>query len=181
VTRAEAKRHLSVDLATTGDDLLVDDLVAWATDRFERDTGRTLITTIYEMRIDSFPVNGVVALPRSPCLGSSTVTVTYVDTSGTTVTWSSSKYDVDKHSEPPRIYPAYNEVFPSDVRSGVVNPIKVTFSSGYGATQSSVPAVAKMAIKAAVAEQYRHREVGAMDEIAERGWRNSVGLMRYEL
>lgn len=181
MTRAEAKRHLSIDLGTTGDDALVDDLVAWATERFELETGRTLITTQYEMRIDSFPDDGVVNLPRVPCLGSSTVTVTYVDTSGTTQTWSTSDYDVDKQSEPARLYPAYNATFPSDVRSGVVNPITVTFSAGYGTAQSSVPALAKMAIKAAVAEQYRHREVGAMDEIAERGWRNSVALMRWEM
>ena len=179
VSTAECKRWCSI--STTADDLLVDELVGAATARFEADTGRTLINTIYNLYLDQFPGDGVVNLPRTPCLGSSTVTITYVDTNGTTQTFASSDYTVDIKFEPNRIYPAQNASWPSDVDGTIVRPIKVVFSCGYGVTQAGVPAIAKMAIKAAVAEQYRHREAGAMDEVAETGWRNAVALMRWEL
>ena len=87
---------------------------------------------------------------------------------------------MDKHSEPPRIYPAYSQSYPSNVRSTVLHPVKVQFTAGYGTTQSSIPQLAAAAIHTCVAEQYRHREVGAWDKTAEEGWQNTIGLSRWE-
>ena len=179
VTLASAKRHLSV--SSTGDDALITDMITWATAKFEADIGRKLINATMAIYADAFPADGPIVLPRSPLANTSGVTITYVNSSaGTTSTWSSSLYDVDKYSEPPRIYPAYNQSYPSNVRSTVLHPVKVQFTAGYGTTQSSMPKLAIQAINTAVAEQYRHREVGAWDETAETGWQNTIGLSRWE-
>lgn len=179
VTPASVRQQLNI--STTEDDELLTRMIGWAAAKFEADTARKLVVSTMAMYMDAFPATGPIRLPRSPLYNTSQVTVTYVNSSaGTTSTWATSDYTVDKYSEPPRIYPAYSASYPSNVRGTVLHPVKVSFKAGYGTTQASMPPLAVQAIHMAVAEQYRHREVGAWDQFAETGWQNIIGLSRWE-
>jgi uncharacterized phiE125 gp8 family phage protein len=181
VPLANLKQQLNV--STTDDDALLLRMIGWAEAKFEADTSRKLCNATLAMYMDEFPMDGgPIRIPRSPVANSSGVVITYVNSSaGTTSTWATSDYQVDRYSEPPRIYPAYGASYPCNVRAPVMNAVKVQFVAGYATSGGqNIPPLAAQAIHMAVAEQYRHREVGAWDEFAETGWQNIIGLSRWE-
>ncbi len=172
-----------VNVSTTDDDALLLRMIGWAEAKYEADTSRKLCNATLAMYMDAFPADGSpIRLPRSPLANTSGVVITYVNSSaGTTSTWATSDYQVDRYSEPPRIYPAYSVTYPSNVRAPVLNAVKVQFVAGYATTSGqNIPPLAAQAIHMAVAEQYRHREVGAWDEFAESGWQNIIGLSKWQ-
>lgn len=156
VSLADAKLHLRVDVAD--DDALIDQLIRAAREHAETFTHRALITSTWDLKLDAFPCDGVIWLPKPPLV--SVTSITYVDTAGVSQTWSSALYTVDAPSGPMarhgRVVPVYAEVFPS-TRS-VVNAVTVRYVAGYGATAALaaplVPASVKAAIKILVATWY---------------------------
>ena len=91
ITTTEAKQFLRVDHATQDD--LIDDLIAAARQRVEADTGRSLITTTWDLSFDAFPDERAIVLPRLPL--ASVTSVTSYDADDTAATLSSSDYLVD--------------------------------------------------------------------------------------
>lgn len=154
VTTAEAKTHLRVD--TTDDDTYIDTLVKSARFWVERTNGLALVTQTWDGALDEFPSgDGVIVIPKYPLVSVSSVTYHDDDLSTSTV-FSSSNYQVDTFTRPPRIALKSGVAWPADTlraSSGVV----VRFVAGFGGA-AAVPEDIKHAIKLLVGQMYNHRE-----------------------
>ena len=163
VSVADAKEHLRV-VDTTDDDeyigLLIDAATTWAEDYCDR----TFADKTYTVAFDDF-FGTRIELPRPPVrlneTGSeATVTISYVDTGGTTrtLTWAESgtqDFRLDRDHVPALVYPTYLDVWPSvriDDKS-----VQITYLAGYGGA-ASVPKPAVHAIKMMVGHWYANRE-----------------------
>ncbi|MDD3029973.1 MAG: head-tail connector protein [Alphaproteobacteria bacterium] len=169
LTLTEAKAHLRLD--TSADDALIGTLIAGARQWAERYTGRAFITQTWALSVDRIPsdrderdgmVDGAIGsldglralnLPRAPL---QTVTgVQTFDNDDTAHTFSADNYYVDTAHEPGRIVLRSGAVWPYAERDA--NSIVVTYTAGYGAAASDVPAPLRTAIAGIVAHSYQNR------------------------
>ncbi len=163
VTVAEAKEHLRV-VDFTDDDTYIGTLIDSATRWCEDFCERTFQACAYTVAFDDF-YNLRIELPRPPVrlnssAASATVTISYVDTGGTTqtLTWAESgtqDFRLDKDHTPGLVYPLYLETWPSARLDD--KAVQITYLAGYGSV-ASVPVAAKHAIKLLVGHWYTHRE-----------------------
>jgi uncharacterized phiE125 gp8 family phage protein len=163
VSLTEAKAHLRV-VDFTGDDDYIVSLIDAATTWCEDYCDRTFADKTYTVAFDDWPALRT-ELPRPPVrlngtATSATVTISYVDTSGSTqtLTWAQSgtqQFRVDRDHVPCLIYPLYLQDWPSvrlDDKS-----VQITYLAGYGGA-ANVPTPAKHAIKMLVGHWYASRE-----------------------
>ncbi len=150
VTVQEMREYLS--LGGTEDDTLLTGLISAARAALELYTGRTFITTSYQLYLDGF--YSVIKLARPPV--QSVTSITYIDDDGTTQTLASTEYAVDASSLYGRVSPAYGKEWP--VTQSVINSVCIEFKAGYGDAAASVPEPLKAAIKMLAADIYEHRE-----------------------
>jgi len=169
VTVAEAKAHLRVD--TSEDDAYVQNLVTSAREWCEQYLDRTLVNTQWVMRFDSFPPDGTqdIELPRPPMATAGTTTavsLTFTYENGTTATYSTASYRVDRNSTPGAVKTLYGQTWPPHLMDD--NAVSVTWWAGYGAAGSSVPAAIRHAILMIVGILYEKRaaaESGSLNEV----------------
>lgn len=159
VTLAEAKAHLRVD--TADDDSYITGLITAAREWVEQYLDRTLVHTQWVMRLDSFPASGMepIELPRPPIVASGTATavsITLTSEVGTTGTYSTAEYRVDRQSTPGAIRPLYGFTYPPHRIDD--NSVSVTWWAGYGASGASVPATVRHAILMLAAHWYESRQ-----------------------
>lgn len=161
-----ATARLALKIDTTVDDPLIDKWIGAARDYVETFTGRKLITQTWDLKLDAFPSCDVIELPFPPV--TSITSVTYVDTAGTSQTWSSANYTTDlpagDQASPARITPAYGVVWPST--RDVINAVTVRFVCGYSAPER-VPEGLQSALLQLVAHRYYHREAVVVGTIAQ--------------
>ena len=154
VSLDDAKGHLRVDVAD--EDGLIAGLIESARQWVEAFTHRKLLTQTWDLKMDAFPC-GEIVLPFPPV--SAVSSITYVDTSGTTQTWSASLYTTDLPSGPEampgRIVPVYGGYFPST--RCVPNAVTVRFVCGY-ADEAAVPMSIRQAMLLLVGHWFAHRE-----------------------
>ena len=158
VTLSEAKAHLRVD--TSDDDTYIGTLVTAAREWVEQYLDRTLIHTQWVLRFDKFPPSGIepVELPRPPMVASGTATavaVTFTSEAGTTSTYSTAEYRVDRSATPGAILPIYGTTWTPHRQDD--NAISVTWWAGYGASGSSVPAAIRHAMLMLIGTWYERR------------------------
>jgi uncharacterized phiE125 gp8 family phage protein len=133
ITLTEMKIHLKAESDITEDDELITSLIVAARDVVETGTGanvsrqKVMLDTTFTWKLDSFPGDTYIEVPRVPLVSVSSIQ--YVDTNGTTQTWSSSNYTVDTLAG--RIHLTYNGSWPT-VR-GDANCVIVTFLAGMAA------------------------------------------------
>jgi len=147
VTLAEAKAHCRID--STADDAYVASLITAAREWCEQYLDRTLVHTQWVMRFDRFPTSGIEAieLPRPPMAlaGMATaVALTFTFENGSTSTYSTASYRVDRHSTPGTVKTLYGQTWPPHLQDD--NAISVTWWGGYGASGTDVPAAIRHAI-----------------------------------
>lgn len=158
VTTSEAKTHARI--STSSDDSYIGTLITAARETVENLTGRALINQSWTLTLRDFPCKQII-IPINPL--SSVTSISYVDTSGATQTWSSANYTVDTSGEIGRIEAGYGITYPST--RDVVNAVTVVFVAGYGASASAVPEVFKQAIKMLVGHWYLNRgEMGSIPD-----------------
>lgn len=161
VTVAEAKAHLRV--THNLDDTYIESLITAARQHVENATHRALITQTCVMTLDAFPVApAAIELYRPRLIAVSSIA--YIDSAGATKTWSSSDYVVDTQAEPGRVFPAYGEVYPTtqDRRAAVT----ITYTAGYGAAATAVPAAIKQAMFLLLRHWYDNRSAVALGTIS---------------
>lgn len=151
ISTAEAKAWLRVD--DSDDDTLIDALVVAARRSFEEATNRSIISTVWKLRLDQFP-SGPIWLPRSPV--SAVASVSYEDEDGETQTWSDTLYEVDLFDIVTTIRPINGESYPGTKVQ--IQAVTVTFTAGYGVAGSDVPDDILTALKLILATFYEHRE-----------------------
>ena len=157
VTLLEAKSHVREE--TADNDALILTLIKAAREHVETFTRRALITQTWDLKLDAFPCGylGRLTLPMAPV--SAVSSISYLDTSGATQTWSSAYYRAVLFAGPkaPRSYiePAYGYSYPSTL--DVSAAATVRFVCGYGTDPSTVPAGVKAAIKLLVGHWFENR------------------------
>ncbi len=159
VTLAEAKAHLRVDTAT--DDAYIGSLISAAREWCEQYLDRTLVHTQWVMRFDRFPPDGTmdIELPRPPMATAGTTTavaMTFTFENGTTSTYSTASYRVDRDGVPGTVKTLYGQTWPPHLQDD--NAISVTWWGGYGASGTSVPAAIRHAILMLTAHWYESRQ-----------------------
>jgi hypothetical protein len=196
VSLDELKLQCRIDAAD--EDLLLTDLGKAARELLETDTRRAFISRQFQLVADQFPYwgqldrqsiertsqatgvfyGGGILLRRCPVV--SVDTFQYIDTTGVlqTLANDNTKFLVDLISEPGRIYPAYGVAWP--ISRWQNNALQITFTAGYGAAATAVPARAKAAIKLLASHWYWHREsVGVVGEEIAQGYRACVDSLRW--
>jgi uncharacterized phiE125 gp8 family phage protein len=158
VTLAEAKAHCRID--STADDAYVASLITAAREWCEQYLDRTLVHTQWVMRFDTFPPDGThdIELPRPPMALAGTATavaLTFTFENGTTSTYSTASYRVDRHSTPGTVKTLYGQTWPPHLQDD--NAISVTWWGGYGASGTDVPAAIRHAILMLVSHWYETR------------------------
>lgn len=158
VTLAEAKAHCRID--TSADDAYVASLIAAAREWCEQYLDRTLVYTQWVMRFDKFPPDGTqdIELPRPPMATAGTATavaLTFTYENGTTATYSTASYRVDRDSTPGAVKALYGQTWPPHLQDD--NAISVTWWAGYGSSGSSVPAAIRHAMLMLVGMWYERR------------------------
>lgn len=155
ITTAVAKAHLRID--QDDEDALIADLGVAAREYFEEETGRQLIETTWEMRMDGFPTNSLlpIVIPRPPL--QSVTSITYNDGSSIQ-TWDASKYTVETPAGIGAgnglVYPKVGENYPTT--AVVPGAVTVTFVAGYG--HDLVPSGIKRTLLALIGDLYANRE-----------------------
>lgn len=174
LTVAEAKLFLRID-DTAEDAGLIPEFIHAARRRVEAYTRRSLVTTTWRYTVDAreldrlvqrvsrrrggsplprLSLSGVeIILPRPPCI--SITSVKYYGDDDVAVTYNLDNYLLDVSSDSkPRLLFAYGASLPS-VRE--LASFEVNYTSGYGATASSVPDDLVQAVKRVLSALYEHR------------------------
>lgn len=158
ITTAEAKTHLRVD--HSDDDTYIDALIAAARINAEDFCCRAFITQTWVATFDCLN-SEKLRLPRPQLISVSSVQ--YRDSDGNLQVTSSSDYEVNTDKEPGIIRftttPAYDAEYE--------NPLRVTYTAGFGANASDVPESIKAAIKLMVGHWYETREGSTSDALKE--------------
>jgi uncharacterized phiE125 gp8 family phage protein len=133
-------------------------LVSVARRVVERDSRRSLITQTWQLKLDAWPLAGIrLLMPPVQSVSS----IKYVDTGGTTQTWSSDEYDVFTDDEPGLVLLGYQKTWPT--LRGDRRGITVEYVAGYGDTAASVPE----ALQRAIIEFVRMQFDGLYEELME--------------
>lgn len=161
VTLAEAKAHLRVD--TADDDTYITGLIRAAREWCEQYLDRTLVNTQWVMRFDRFPPDSTadIELPRPPVVASgtaTTVTVAYTLEDGTTATYGTASFRVDRAATPGAVKTVYAATWPPHRQDD--NSVSVTWWGGYGPSGADVPQGIRNAMLLYVHELYEKRGSG---------------------
>ena len=168
VTLSEAKAHLRVD--TTADDAYIGSLISAAREWCEQYLDRSLVHTQWVMRFDKFPPDGTmdIELPRPPMATAGTATavaLTFTYENGTTATYSTASYRVDRDGVPGTVKTLYGQTWPPHLQDD--NAISVTWWGGYGASGTSVPAAIRHAMLMLVGFWYENRSTVLVGSISK--------------
>ena len=168
VTLSEAKAHLRVD--TTADDAYISSLISAAREWCEQYLDRSLVHTQWVMRFDKFPPDGTmdIELPRPPMATAGTATavaLTFTYENGTTATYSTASYRVDRNGVPGTVKTLYGQTWPPHLQDD--NAISVTWWGGYGASGTSVPAAIRHAMLMLVCFWYENRSTVLVGSISK--------------
>lgn len=153
VTLAEARAHLKVD--GNEEDPYIESLIAAARESCEVFQGRAYVEQTITLKLDEFPCNGRIEIPRPPLI--SIESLTYVDGLGDPQELDEDEdFYVDDSSEncPTVLLPAYGKSWPS-IRSEP-GAITIVYKAGYGA--GAVPKSTKQAILFLVGHWFENRE-----------------------
>lgn len=159
ITLDQAKNHLRVDIAD--DDALIETYITAAREACEAFIHGFLITQTWRVSLDAFPVNGTdpIEIPVEPL--QSVGSVKWFDQLNNVTTlnaWNngSGDYIVDTDSEPGRLVPPPNQVWPG-VSLWPVSPVQITVTAGFGADGTKVPAAYLNGMYMCIAHWYENR------------------------
>jgi len=158
VTLAEIKLQLRLDSDDTSEDDLLNMYIDAATEKFEKETRRSLLTKTYTYTLDNFPDTtynnpyAEIELPYSPA--TAITSIYYKDYDGTSTLYSSSYYTLNTGTEPSTVSPATSWPTVGDY-SGAVT---ITYTAGYGPSATNISDLAKHAIILLVGHWYENRE-----------------------
>ena len=154
LTTDEVKRHLNLALAVTIHDSYIGSLITAARKYVEDQLNRSLLSTQWEITLDSLPCEREIYLPRAPLL--TVDEITYIATDGTETTWASTNYIVSTTREPARLSLAYGCVWPSiQYRADAVT---ILFTAGYGDDATDVPYPIRQALLLIIGHWFENRE-----------------------
>lgn len=164
LTLDEARAHLRVE--TTLEDDLILRLIDTATSMVDgpHGIGIAMVDQQWELKLDYFPP--VIRIPLHPVR--TVDAIEYVDDAGSTQTLAASRYQSDTNSNPARIMPAYNELWPT-IR-WQFNAVTVRFTAGYAPdgqdNRANIPQDLRSAMLLLVGHLYNNREAVVLNATA---------------
>jgi uncharacterized phiE125 gp8 family phage protein len=156
ITKAELREHLRLD-NDPEEDALLDGIISASTKWAEEFTGQQFIDATWKLYLDRFPSSACLQLPKPPL--TAITSIQYVDTAGTTQTWTSSDYQVTTKSKPGMVGPINTANWPT-TDAGTFDAVTITYTAGYGASGSDVPNDIRQALYLVCGHFYEHREAG---------------------
>lgn len=166
VSMAEAMAHIR---GGDAEQSLVSLYLAAAVQAVQDATGRALITETWRASMPEFPCDDII-LPRAPLIGVTearywTDAATPVDT-----LIAATVYQVVAPTGPTapegRVMLATDQEWPSP-QVDRADAVRITFTAGYGATASAVPAPLRAAVLLLTGDLYENREAGGAKALAE--------------
>lgn len=174
ITLAEAKLHLRVD--QNAEDALISTLIVAARETAEKRLNRTLIDSTWALTLNGF--SGAFELPFGPV--QDVTGISYKDTAGATQSLSLSSFEVDRTSEPTWLVKAAGVTLPETYDG--LGTVTVTYTAGYGAAATDVPAAIRQWLLVAVAELYQQgRTLSTMSTAAAAKYAVPVGFVEHLL
>jgi uncharacterized phiE125 gp8 family phage protein len=149
VSPEEAKKACGLSVDTSYHDAAIVRYIALGRENVEHDRAVACYTGTYVRKMTCFPVGNWFELNIFPVTA---IAITYVDSNGTTQTWSSTEYALDTSGMIPIV--RLNDGYSWPVLRGDVNGITLTVTAGY-ATVAAVPATIKTAVLCEVVRQFR--------------------------
>lgn len=132
----EAELEAALRLSSGFDNATISRLVPASARQVETDTDRSLITRTITGKLDHWPTEGVIHLPKPPFI--SVTSVKYFDTNGAEQTLvENTDYEVKVTGDSGRIVVAPSVSWPS-VKSDKKEVIEIVYQAGYG-DASAVP------------------------------------------
>jgi len=130
-----------------------------ATSHFEEQTGRQVMRAGFEYRLDSFPTERFIELPKAPLLTVSSVTY-ITDGSPAETTFDSDNYTVrapaGDHCPPGRVELVEGADWPTPNQTP--GAVVVTFYAGYAETSREVPSLIQAALMFLVGHMHKYGE-----------------------
>jgi uncharacterized phiE125 gp8 family phage protein len=130
----ETKAHCRVQV--TADDTYLTDRIRDVREYVEEGLSLQFVAATWRLKLDEFPEDDEILLPRGPVIGISAIS--YVDSDGATQSLTSSDYQLDTSKKLARLQPAYGEAWPSTREQ--LNAVTVDFYAGYLAPFTAVAA-----------------------------------------
>lgn len=154
-----AKDQLRVDFSD--DDGFIATLLETAREYIEDAIGRALMTQTIAQTWDEWPwpFDQPLLLARQPV--QSVTSLQFIDSTGATQTIAPANYVVDLYGDPPRISPAFNQLWPGTALQPIA-AITATYVAGYP-DANSVPKRLKQAILLMLAAWYENRSAVEVD------------------
>lgn len=180
----EVKIHLRLDVGETQEDDLILGLIGAARERVENITHRKLMPETHYVYYNDWPSDEdrnwdrftpnpnpdyrYFNIPYPPLRSIPSSGLYYTNSSGSSTTLSSTKWDADTAGEPGRLVLDYNSDWPT-VTLAENNPIRIEFNCGY-AGSTDIPNSIKVAMKLMIGNWYENREenyVGPVGTVIE--------------
>ena len=163
VTLVDAKAHLR--LTIPDDDVYITTLITTARRAVENRFAISLMQQSWALFADAWPADNVFRIPLWPVLSVDGLT-SFAD-DDTALIIDPGNYFLDAATRPARLALRQGRAFPAPTRK--INGLKLSFTSGFGATAASVSAEIKQALMAIVADWYQNRgddQGGALPAVA---------------
>jgi uncharacterized phiE125 gp8 family phage protein len=158
ISLLEARQHLKIDDTNVADDALITALIVAARQRAEHETGRRLITQVWDLVLDRFPPSSqAIELSSSLIQAQSIVQINYLDTAGVVRAVPLDAFALDAFTLPGYVIPRDGHAWPTDA-AGTVNSVRVRVACGYGAQPTDVPMAIRQWILLQLGAMYENRE-----------------------
>ena len=148
----DAKAHSRID--ATAEDSLLEDYIKAATRYAETYTGLTLLDTDWTYTSSGFPGSRLLELPTGPII--EVDSITYLDTAGSSQTFSSDNYSLVKTQLGGYVQLEQDSEWPETY--GDVDDVTVTFAAGFGDEAADIPPDIRLGVRQLVAHWYEIRE-----------------------
>jgi uncharacterized phiE125 gp8 family phage protein len=166
ISMREVKSHLRIHVGETREEDFLYECIDAAVDHTENFLNRKLTKQTGKYYIDDFPYCDVIALPYPPVRKIPSTGLVYTDSTGSSTTFSSTKWSQDIISEPGRLVLKYNDDWPTGITLANNNPISIEYECGYGSTiigsvgstNIKLPSAIKHGLLMTIASWYEGRE-----------------------
>lgn len=154
ITLDEVKQHCRIDASE--DDIYLTTLITVVRKMVEEFCGPLINQDWYQYELD-WPAGDSIRLGK-PRVSTTNFAITYTDTDAVTTTLDTDYYTVDDENEYfPAVVLNYNYAWPASTLHPV-NPIKITFTCGYGAAATDIPEPIKQVMLLFCEHLYENRE-----------------------
>lgn len=152
ITLADARRWLRIDDNFTADDEDITDLITAARVQAEHETGRSFLSTTWELVLDAFPC-AELELTDQPV--ASITHIKYLDAAGAEQTLSPAAYVLDEASPLAWVLPASGYSWPATFDG--INAVRVRFVQGWSSPTNPRVAPLRRWIRMQIEAAYKLR------------------------